>query len=54
MNKLQELINSGTVRYDSEDMEYIGKASDGTEVSFGSDESQVNKYLENRPNPEQW
>lgn len=54
MNKLQELMESGLIWYDKDDMEYVGKASDGTEVSLGCVESEINTYLDHRPTPEQW
>ena len=54
MTTLDALIAAGTVWVD--DGEYVGRASDGTEVSLGyvGDEPAVARYLAANPTPERW
>jgi hypothetical protein len=51
---LQKLLDEGVVTIT--DGEYCGKAADGVFVGFGpvGCEDQVERYLSNRPNPNDW
>ena len=51
---LQKLIKAKVVFIDN--IEYIGKAVDGKEVSLGNvgDEKQIEKYLKDHPTPKDW
>jgi hypothetical protein len=52
---LYSLIEQGLVWLD-ENNEYVGRASDGIEVSIGSihDRERCERYLKDRPSPDRW
>ena len=49
---LDRLAAAGMVWY--ADGEWIGRASDGTEVSFGAEREGAERYLQAHPSPTEW
>ncbi len=48
---LARLMATGVVYFDRE---YVGVASDGTEVSIGTDKESALRYLASHPTPDTW
>ena len=50
--KLDALVTQGLIRLTPDG--FVGKASDGVEVSMGIEAAQVERYLAHNPSPDRW
>lgn len=51
---LDTLVAQGVVRWDSSNVQWMGKASDGVWVMLGHNRTSAERYLSAHPNPEEW
>lgn len=52
--RLQQLIDAEQAWLSDDGSEYVGRASDGTIVGFGTSPEGIEKYLQTNPTPDTW